>query len=443
MISVMCVAVSAACSSAEQAKPNVESGATDGGVSDAANTAHEAYLGLTWPDDGFQVRSLGAEIAPGEDVEYCEVAQLPGDPSDTYYASGFELGNATNSHHLIVTAAVPGSEAERRAQALGLGNKVECISAELQFGAAGIEGVAGSQQPYRRITLPEGVGQVFHGGQLIVFDYHYLNAQVSPVPARSAINFHLAAPDSIVHQTKQFALRNYTIDSPPHADSSFTGECHFKQALMLGAIARHTHRWGADFTVWFSGGPRDGEQIWTSSDWEHDVDHTFDTPVALQPGDGLRFRCDYRNDTGRRLRFGTSASDEMCILFGRYWEADGGASAPDLDCDIVWTDADALGHPADEAGGFPVPSQGEQQACLNAVSDSACDRCRCESCARPAIRCGTDAACQGIVDCYKACPAGANCDIECQAAIDANSSGTGLITQMSRCFANRCGSGCR
>src|SRR5687768_14590366 len=46
---------------------------------------------LPVPRNGFQVRSIGEEIAPGEDVEYCEVGELPGEPSQTYYVKSIEL----------------------------------------------------------------------------------------------------------------------------------------------------------------------------------------------------------------------------------------------------------------------------------------------------------------------------------------------------------------
>src|SRR5688572_20782492 len=51
----------------------------------------ESYLGLTMPAQGFQIRSIGADIEPGEEREYCEVAQLPGAPIDEYYVSSMEL----------------------------------------------------------------------------------------------------------------------------------------------------------------------------------------------------------------------------------------------------------------------------------------------------------------------------------------------------------------
>jgi hypothetical protein len=40
----------------------------------------------------------------------------------------------------------------------------------------------------------------------------------------------------------------------------------------------------------------------------------------MRVGEGLRFRCDYFNDTNEPLKFGLGALHEMCILCGTWWE---------------------------------------------------------------------------------------------------------------------------
>lgn len=431
---VCLVLVSGACKSDDARLERVE----DGGVDLRPD---EAYLGLKKPRNGFQIRSVGAEIEPGEDLEFCEVGRLPGDSDTTYIVQSFEFGNETNSHHLIVSAAVAGSPAEAKLEALGVGNKVPCFSAENAFGSESFTSVGGSQQPYVEVVMPERVGREFHGGQLVVFDYHYLNTRDESIQARSAVNFHLTDADSIDHIAKGFSFSNYTIVTPPGEQGSFTGECHFLDDVMLGDITRHTHRWGTDFAVWFSGGARDGEPIWTSRDWQHETFYRFDSPILMKAGEGLRFRCDYWNDTERSLRYGLSATDEMCILFGTIWEAEGD-QLPNQSCAIVWQDAEGIGHSANEAGGFPPPSKEEVSLCLSAGADDACARCRCESCASPAIQCAVDPDCAAISDCYSNCPMGTDCNAACRDTIDTHSSAVGVLNQRSSCFQTKCASDC-
>ena len=275
------------------------------------------------PEHGFQIRSVGADIAPGEEREYCEVARMPGAPTDEYYVSSMELANGKSSHHLGLALAAGGTHAALELEAVGVGNRIECPGPGLAFGD-GTELIATIQVPYGKTTLPPGVARKHHGGDLIVFDYHYVNPGLDTLQARSAVNFHLVDPGTVEHVAEGFGLNDVTIDVPPGQTGSVTGECHFDIDLMVSAFTRHTHRWGTDFSVWYSGGARDGVQIWSSLDWEHQTEFRFLEPVLLQAGEGFRYRCSYANDTTRRLRFGTSVNDEMCILYGPAWAAHSG-----------------------------------------------------------------------------------------------------------------------
>ena len=158
------VALLAACSSDPKSAEPPEGAHIPTGLSD-----------LTTPSDGFQVRNLGADIAPGEDVEYCEIGELPGDPSETYYVKSVELANAPFSHHFVVGAATPGSDADASFRAMNVGDKVVCNGANFEWPEDGLVGVASAQTPYFSLTFPKGVGTVLHGNERVVFDYHYVN----------------------------------------------------------------------------------------------------------------------------------------------------------------------------------------------------------------------------------------------------------------------------
>jgi hypothetical protein len=257
--------------------------------------------------------------------------------------------------------------------------------------------------------------------------------------ARSAFNFHLGDPAEIKQIASGFGFYNFTIDTPAGKTGSFTGECHFKQDVKVGGITRHTHRWGTDYSVWFSGGAHDGEHIWTSKDWEHDIDHGFADPVLVKAGEGFRFQCDYDNGENHALRFGTSAKDEMCILFGLIWDAGGARETPGQDCQITWVDSNQIGHPANEAGGFPKATEGDAALCLSGAGGTATDclKCDCNSCGSVLVKCATDADCKPILDCTRT-----HSVKDCQSVIDEHSSAAGLISQVSSCVSSQCSSVC-
>ncbi len=283
---------------------------------------------LAVPENGFQVTTKGRWIKPGTDVEFCEVVQLPGGPDDVYEARRLEVAMHKFSHHVIIKAAIPGSATESLMEP---GTQVPCIRPQDPFGEDMVD-VFGAQQPYHEVIFPEKVGRVFYGGQKLVFDFHYYNPTLEEIPARHALNFHLAEEGEIEHIISTFGFYNFTFLVMPGQTASTAAQCTFDDDVMLWSLTRHTHQWGKNFHVWWSGGDNDGEHIWTSEDWEHDVDYVLpDGPILVPKGVGLRFQCEFDNTSDHLLTFGVSASDEMCILFGMVWSPDG-LTVPDQSC---------------------------------------------------------------------------------------------------------------
>jgi hypothetical protein len=270
-------------------------------------------LCLAPPESGLQVKSEGYEIEAGTDVEYCEVVALPGDPSEVYYINRFEVAMTQYSHHLIVSAIEPGTETDMNAN---VGDRVPCTGGDV-FGGEIIP-VTGSQQPYNDTTYPDRVGRRYYGGQKLVFDYHYYNTSSAPIRARAAVNFHTTTEDKIERLVQTFGMINLTINTPPMSDATFKNGCTLHQETEVFSLIRHTHRWGTDFDVWFKGGERDGKHVFHSADYE-DVEHRFETPIRMKPGEGFDFSCSYTNTESYPLTFGLKATDEMCILFGDWY----------------------------------------------------------------------------------------------------------------------------
>jgi hypothetical protein len=269
-------------------------------------------LCLDEPENGFQIRSSRVEIAAGQDVEYCEIVAVPGDPSETFYVDAFESQMTQGSHHLIVNALEVGSEDE---QQYAPGDRFECF-ATTAF--ADTIALTGSQAPYNAQKFPEGVGKTVHGGQLIVVNYHYFNTSGESIQAEAAVNFHLADAEEIEKEAQQFGMVNFTFEVPPMSTATFDEECSFSQDVMVYGLTRHTHRWGTDFSAWFVGGPRDGELAFTSDHYEK-VAYPFDEPVLMPAGTGFKWECNFDNTEDYPLTFGEKATDEMCILFGGWY----------------------------------------------------------------------------------------------------------------------------
>ena len=403
----------------------------------------DTYLGLTVPkpEEGFQLRSKGNDIPPGQDLEFCEVAEFPGEADQVYWVNSIEFANGKSSHHLIVDAAKDGEAAEAAPAAHEIGDIVPCLSSQSAFGD-GFEFVGGAQSPYKAFPYPAGVGRKFHGKQRFVFDYHYLNTTEETVHAQSAVNFHLTKEADVEHIAQIFSFANMTIDTPAGGKGSFTGECAVKNDIKLMELTRHTHRWGQDYKVWYAGGEHDGDLVFQSPDYEHDVDYFYDTALDVKPGEGFRFQCDYENTETHALRFGPNATDEMCILFGLWW-SETSNDPPSQDCVMTQIQDDGIARPA-EKGSFPVPTAAQVDACKAVTppgnTSPACNACTCDSCAAVIDGCVNDADCSAILDCVNStgCSAKGTCVGDCQEAINVHSPGTGPLIQVAECVTSSC-----
>lgn len=281
---------------------------------------------LAPPRQGFQVRSVGSEIQPGEDVEYCEIVQLPGDSSQIYYVNRFESVMTLGSHHLIVSAIVPGSPTDEQTQP---GDRTECLGAGI-FGEDTTP-VTGQQLPRHDEIFPAGVGRIYRGGQKLIFDYHYFNATEDPLAARAAVNFHTTDEASIEHVAIDFSRFFLGINVPDGESRSYDVSCQMNRDVMVSKLTRHTHQWGGDFPVYYNDGEK-AELVYTSPNYE-DPDFVYDEPVLVRAGEGFDFTCNYFNDSGQTLVFGPNATNEMCILFGTIYSPTELELPAGTDCD--------------------------------------------------------------------------------------------------------------
>lgn len=286
----------------------------------------DGELCLAAPLNGFQMESVGDVIEPGQDIEYCEVVQIPGNADQEYWVNRFEVAMTKFSHHLIVAAVIPGSETDLNAQ---VGDKIPC-SGVSAFGEDLMPGT-GSQQPYNEEVFPEGVGRQYFGGQKLIFDYHYYNTSSEPVQARGKVNFHTTTKESVERISWPFGMLNLGFNVAPGSKLKTTAECRFNSNAYVWKLTRHTHRWGQDFDVWYAGGERDGEHLFNSPHYE-DIDHVFEEPLFVPKGEGFRFSCEFTNTETYPLKFGVKATDEMCILFGDWYVENVGEGWADQGC---------------------------------------------------------------------------------------------------------------
>ena len=90
--------------------------------------------------------------------------------------------------------------------------------------------------------------------------------------------------------------------------------------IKVFALTSHTHQLGEKFQILISGGTRNGELVYQSTDWQHPENIQFDPPIILEAGQGLTSVITYNNTTNVTVNFGLLSVNEMGIIFGYYYE---------------------------------------------------------------------------------------------------------------------------
>ncbi len=106
---------------------------------------------LALPAHGVQMTVQGTTVPAGADLEWCEVAEFPGEKGQPYYVNELEFAKSLYSHHLFVNAVALGSKAEAAATEFGAGNRKPCVTASLEFGE-GVTLIGGAAQPHQTTT---------------------------------------------------------------------------------------------------------------------------------------------------------------------------------------------------------------------------------------------------------------------------------------------------
>lgn len=274
------------------------------------------------PEDGFQITTQGIRMAPSDDDEFCEAFEVPMDPENPdrdYCITHFEVAMTPGYHHLFVSKAPIGSPSEKL---MKVGERTRCVGgAHVTYGTDLLP-IPLPQGDYVDVPYYPGIGERLKPGQKISVNYHYLNTSDDDQLAVTKLNFHAAPCDGLI-EMGQFGFYNQDIEIPAGGTAATTMSATFTQDVYVYDLFRHTHRFGRDVPISYYKGAHDGELIFNSTDYEQGAGFRFPEPVLIKKGEGFSFVCNFENDTDKPIRFGPTADDEMCMLLGTFWAANG------------------------------------------------------------------------------------------------------------------------
>lgn len=180
---------------------------------------------------------------------------------------------------------------------------------------------AGSTSPELDYRLPEGVALYVPANTSLDLNAHYVNHTGGDVTGECFANLYTVPASQVTHPATTLFLPNTSFSLPPHQQTVVrqTTLNTYGTTLHIFMLTSHMHKRGQDFKIYFqgkAGDSRNGQLLYESTDWEHPPIKTFDTPIVLNPGEGISTEVTYYNETNKTISFGLTSEDEMDIVFG-------------------------------------------------------------------------------------------------------------------------------
>ena len=293
---------------------------------DAERYAVPEFAPLNLPFDGIQLHLGPFEVGPQYEREVYFYQPLA--HAEDFFVNRFELSMRSGSHHFIINQfpdytpadVIPQPEIYRDLRDAE-GNYQDAEGYDLfdwrvmQYQIP----IVIAQSTRLDFSLPPGVAMRLPVGTGLDMNSHYANTTDQVVIGEVFVNLHLVEPSKVERVAEVFALSNFDIDLPAGEVTSLEKEFIFKEDRHVFQLVSHTHDLMEEFTAELIGGPRDGELVYISYDWEHPAPLRLDPPLMVEEGQGFRVRATYDNDTDQDINFGFTRADEMMILYGYYY----------------------------------------------------------------------------------------------------------------------------
>jgi hypothetical protein len=167
--------------------------------------------------------------------------------------------------------------------------------------------------------FPEGVALKMPAHHKLDVNLHYVNKGAAPIEGECYINILKADPASVIHEAKAILFSSEEIYLAPKRKTIVIKEFYTPEPAKVFMLTSHTHKLGEYFDIQIKGGPRNGEVVYSSNSWHHPLLKTYDAPIELGAGEGLRMIVTYNNTTDKPVKFGLKSDDEMAIIFGYYY----------------------------------------------------------------------------------------------------------------------------
>ena len=259
-------------------------------------------------------------VPPGMDHTVCSTFRLSNTmPIDVVQIDATLL---PGSHHLILYKSTDTVE-----------NKGPYDCAPLQT-SSGIPLYIAETQNNNHLPLPAGVAYHLDAGQMVKLEAHYINASTSQINGSGTVTLTLGAPATYQAADIMFCgsvtpLYNGfpgATGVPPGMSSLPPAFYAVPAGIKMFGLTTHEHSRGSLMTVDKSTSTAPGTNLTMGTPWDNPPFVVWDTAhvVTFNPGEGLRWQCNYDNPTTNTYYFGESGlTNEMCFFWAYYYPSVG------------------------------------------------------------------------------------------------------------------------
>ncbi|MCU0424937.1 MAG: hypothetical protein MUF71_04850 [Candidatus Kapabacteria bacterium] len=308
----------------------------NGTVADAKlledNRPQNEVLTLAQPASGVQMRLSPFGIAPQNEREiYFAQAN-----TQELIMTKFEMIQRDRSHHFILYGHAPtaGKTMPRTNVIRDLYLPNGQLIPERFPEMSGRTFIIASQLKAETIEFPPGMAMRIPANWLLDLNSHYTNGTRDTIRGEVLFNIHTTPASNVRTFVKPLQLGFFNLLLPPKKETvvettflvggggSGSGQDRFSSRdtlVNIIGLTSHTHRMGRRFVTQIVGGPRNGEVIYTATNWLNPPLLKFDTPIVLRRGEGLKSIVTYYNDTNETVTFGFRSTDEMNFIFGYFY----------------------------------------------------------------------------------------------------------------------------
>lgn len=291
-------------------------------VAEDAEVAAEVEPDTSLPDgdttsaESFTLSLGGWTMQPGAEATKCVVVRLGN--TKKIWVPRIHSTLSKGSHHFVIYRS---SDTEERT------TPFNCQPFSETLGGDTVPLMI-SQTREETLELPPDVAFELQPNQMIRLEAHYLNYFTEPITTDAQITFEVM-PDDQAPLIADFLFYG-TIQIQIPAGKTVTTPWNYypvPAGLEIFAMTGHTHQLGTNVEVDFADSATAGTSVYPPEDkpfkWSEAPVAFFDPPIAIQDGQGFRFRCTWTNTTDRAVGFGESATKEMCFFWAYYYPSRG------------------------------------------------------------------------------------------------------------------------